>query len=70
MKLRWIVLAGVAGFLGYVAPTPDRVLSGPGFRLVATADAIVGRPITPVSYAGVARRTAVRRVLNAVSLKR
>ena len=29
-------------------------------RLVATADARLGRPATPVSYAGVARRTTVR----------
>jgi hypothetical protein len=28
--------------------------------LVATADARLGRPATPVSYAGVARRTTVR----------
>jgi len=28
--------------------------------LLATADARVGRPLTPVSYAGVARRTTVR----------
>lgn len=28
--------------------------------LIATAEAVVGRPITPVSYAGVARRTTVR----------
>jgi hypothetical protein len=27
---------------------------------VSTADAIVGRPLTPMSYAGVARRTARR----------
>lgn len=27
--------------------------------LIATADAVVGRPATPVSYAGVARRTTV-----------
>ena len=27
---------------------------------VSTAEAIVGRPLTPVSYAGVARRTARR----------
>jgi hypothetical protein len=27
---------------------------------VATADAVIGRPLTPVSYAGVARRTTVR----------
>jgi hypothetical protein len=30
----------------------------PGF--VSTAEAVVGRPLTPVSYAGVARRTARR----------
>jgi hypothetical protein len=61
MKLRLIVLAGFAGFLGIMAPTPDRMLSRPGFHVVGTAEAIVGRPLTPVSYAGVARRTAVRR---------
>ena len=27
---------------------------------VATAEAIIGRPLTPMSYAGVARRTARR----------
>jgi hypothetical protein len=33
----------------------------PGWpSFVSTADAIVGRPLTPVSYAGVARRTARR----------
>ena len=29
-------------------------------RLVSTAQAVVGRPLTPVSVAGVARRTARR----------
>ena len=33
----------------------------PGFEgVVATAHAVVGRPLTPVSVAGVARRTARR----------
>ena len=33
----------------------------PGVRSgVSTAEAIVGRPLTPMSYAGVARRTARR----------
>ena len=33
----------------------------PGFQgVVATAHAVVGRPLTPVSVAGVARRTARR----------
>jgi hypothetical protein len=31
-----------------------------GTGLIATAGAVVGRPVTPVSYAGVARRTTVR----------
>ena len=60
MKLRLIVLAGFAGYLGLMAPMPGRT-SQPGLHLIATAQAIVGRPLTPVSYAGVARRSAVRR---------
>ena len=60
MKLRLILLAGFAGFLGFAAPAPDRVASGPGFHVVATAEAVVGRPLTPVSAAGVARRSARR----------
>lgn len=32
----------------------------PPEKMVATAEAIIGRPRTPVSYAGVARRTTVR----------
>ena len=37
---------------------------GPASRegLIAAADAVVGAPATPVSYAGVARRTTVRAV--------
>jgi hypothetical protein len=36
-------------------------LEVPGVRsVVSTAEAIVGRPLTPMSYAGVARRTARR----------
>jgi hypothetical protein len=30
--------------------------------LISTAEAVIGRPLTPVSYAGVARRTTRRRV--------
>ena len=33
----------------------------PGVRsFISTAQAIIGRPLTPMSYAGVARRTARR----------
>ena len=36
-------------------------LLAPGeFGFVSTAEAVVGRPLTPVSVAGVARRTARR----------
>ena len=36
--------------------------TGPEASLIATANAVVGRPATPVSYAGVARRTTRRAV--------
>ncbi|MBP6597142.1 MAG: hypothetical protein KA196_06480 [Arenimonas sp.] len=36
------------------------IRSSGGFDLIARAEAIVGRPATPLSYAGVARRTAYR----------
>lgn len=44
-----------AGWLcnGELGPTSPK-------SLVATAQAVIGRPLTPVSYAGVARRTTVR----------
>lgn len=36
-------------------------VTAPGhFALVSSAEAVVGRPLTPVSVAGVARRTAYR----------
>ena len=41
-----------------IAWNGDRPTPQVGF--VTTADAIIGRPLTPVSYAGVARRTTVR----------
>jgi len=44
---------------------PDGIVDG-GF-LAKEAQAIVGRPLTPVSYAGVARRTT-RRVIVATSV--
>ena len=54
---RYLSIIGLvaAGWLcnGNISPTSD------GF-LVATAEARFGRPATPVSYAGVARRTTVR----------
>ena len=55
--LRISLLAAFVAAMGLVAS--DR-LSGPSYRLVSVAEAVVGRPLTPVSVAGVARRTARR----------
>lgn len=38
---------------------PERVVAD-GFCLIPSAHAVIGRPLTPLSYAGVARRTARR----------
>jgi len=51
------LLAAFAVAIGLVAG--DR-LAGPSYRLVSVAEAVVGRPLTPVSVAGVARRTSRR----------
>ena len=58
MRLGFIVLAGIIG-LG--ALELGERLSVPGIHsFVSTAEAVVGRPLTPVSVAGVARRTSRR----------
>ena len=47
--------------LGLLAMEVGERLSVPGITsYVATAQAVVGRPLTPVSVAGVARRSARR----------
>ena len=54
-----IVLFG--GIIGLCAFELGERISIPGVHsLVSTAEAVVGRPLTPVSVAGVARRTARR----------
>lgn len=57
-KIKIIVLAGFAGLVGLEAAeqSPVPVL----YMLVSPAEARVGRPLTPVSVAGVARRTVRR----------
>ena len=60
IKLSRIALAGAAGvicllFNGSISP------NGPS-SLVSEANARIGRPLTPLSYAGVARRTTRRAV--------
>jgi hypothetical protein len=57
-KLTIVLLAGFAGVVGLLAP--DKLVSPGSFRIVSTAEAVVGRPLTPVSVAGVARRTVRR----------
>ncbi len=57
-KIRLLLLAGMIGVVGL--ELGDQ-LSIPGFRgLIVSAEAMVGRPLTPVSVAGVARRTTRR----------
>jgi hypothetical protein len=53
-----LVAAVVIGALGL--GVSERVASPGGQGLVASAEARVGRPMTPASVAGVARRTARR----------
>ncbi len=57
-KLSIVLVTGIVGLMGLEA---GEQLSGPGlFSFVSTAEARVGRPLTPVSVAGVARRSARR----------
>lgn len=51
----WIAL-----FIAAATWTWNGTLRTASEGLVATAEAAIGRPATPVSYAGVARRTTVR----------
>lgn len=53
-RIMLIIVLAAAGWVwnGEIKPTSE--------NLIATAEAVVGRPATPVSYAGVARRTTVR----------
>lgn len=49
------IAAGVTGLFWN-----DDMSAGRGTSFVSEAQAIIGRPLTPVSYAGVARRTVRR----------
>jgi hypothetical protein len=60
-KAKQFGLAMSAVMLGLVAMEVGERLSVPGVGgYLATAEARVGRPLTPVSVAGVARRTTRR----------
>ena len=57
-RIRYLLLAGIIGLVGLEL---GERLFVPGFHgLVSSAEAVVGRPLTPVSVAGVARRTSRR----------
>jgi hypothetical protein len=57
-KLKIVVLAGIVGLFGLEAGSQLPIPGMPSF--VTTAEARIGRPLTPVSVAGVARRTVRR----------
>ncbi len=57
-KIGIMIITGIVGLCGLGL---GERLSIPGVRsFVSTAEALVGRPLTPVSVAGVARRTSRR----------
>ncbi len=57
-RLSIVLLVGAIGFLGL--QLGGRVLVPGIHSFVSTAQARIGRPLTPVSVAGVARRTTRR----------
>ena len=58
IKLRIFFLAGVIGLVGIGAS--ERLAVPGSYGFISSAEARVGRPLTPVSVAGVARRTVRR----------
>jgi len=59
--LKKIAIIFMLGFIIFVGAETGEQMSVPGVHsLVPEAQAIIGRPLTPVSYAGVARRTVRR----------
>jgi|SRR5271165_3383177 len=60
---RILVLSSLAAVTGLAVLSWSGKLSFDATRgLVSSAEAIIGRPLTPMSYAGVARRTTRRAV--------
>jgi len=58
---RIVKFALLAGFVSLVDPEATSSLAGTqSFGVISPAEAVVGRPLTPVSVAGVARRTTRR----------
>lgn len=57
-KLKVLLLAAIIGVVG--VESPIELPGADSFSLISPANARVGRPLTPVSVAGVARRTVRR----------
>lgn len=57
-KMKIVLLTAIIGVVGSEAANYVTVMSS--FSLIPPAEARVGRPLTPVSVAGVARRTSRR----------
>jgi hypothetical protein len=57
-KLKTALLAAVFGLIGLGAS--ERITITGSYGVVSRAEARIGRPLTPVSVAGVARRTVRR----------
>jgi hypothetical protein len=66
IKLLRFAVAAVAG-VGCLFVS-DRILPTGSGSLITQANAIIGRPLTPMSYAGVARRTTGRAVYGAAAV--
>ena len=56
--LRIALLIGIVGLLDLITPAQRSTPADSSF--ISSAEAVVGRPLTPVSVAGVARRTSRR----------
>jgi hypothetical protein len=57
LTLFYAILASVIGAAALMVSDVASITSG---NLITTASAVIGRPATPLSYAGVARRTTYR----------
>jgi hypothetical protein len=56
----WVVAVALLVMMAPIDQRPNRIIADGFSCLVSPAHARVGRPLTPMSYAGVARRTARR----------
>ena len=57
-KMKTVLLASFIALMGL--EVAGEVTGSGSFSLITPAEAVVGRPLTPVSVAGVARRTTRR----------